>query len=275
MAECFHRFGILLIRDPRVDMSDNEEYIDLMEDYFERTGELFYTGEKVADIKPETFYQVGATPEFIEKARDHAEKLAQLALPAEDTPVSPLEPVLDAKWRFMWKIGERFEGDQADFPQVIPQGFPDWEVKMNKWGNKLLQSLNTCSEMAAIGMGVNKDTFKTKMRGGAHLLAPTGSDLEKFNKDGTVFAGFHYDISFMTIHGKSRYPGLSVWTRNWKKKAVKIPEGCLIVQAGLSFEHITGGYVLAGFHEVVFNEQTRLAYERRQQQLQRDGIIKK
>jgi isopenicillin N synthase-like dioxygenase len=275
VAECFHRFGILLIRDPRVDMSDNEEYIDLMEDYFERTGELFYTGEKVADIKPETFYQVGATPEFIEKARDHAEKLAQLALPAEDTPVSPLEPVLDAKWRFMWKIGERFEGDQADFPQVIPQGFPDWEVKMNKWGNKLLQSLNTCSEMAAIGMGVHKDTFKTKMRGGAHLLAPTGSDLEKFNKDGTVFAGFHYDISFMTIHGKSRYPGLSVWTRNWKKKAVKIPEGCLIVQAGLSFEHITGGYVLAGFHEVVFNEQTRLAYERRQQQLQRDGIIKK
>lgn len=101
-------------------MKDNDEYIDLMEDYFERTGELFYSGEKVDDIKPECFYQVGATPEFIEKARDHSKKLKELDLPAEDMPVSPLEPILDAKWRFMWKIGERFEGDQADFPQVHP-----------------------------------------------------------------------------------------------------------------------------------------------------------
>jgi hypothetical protein len=137
VAECLHKFGILIVRDPRVDFQANEEYIDLMEDYFERTGELFYTGEKVADIKPECFYQVGATPEFIEKARDHAEKLAELALPVEDTPVSPLVPVYDAKWRFFWKIGERYEGVTSEFPQVIPQGFPNWELKMDKWGNKM------------------------------------------------------------------------------------------------------------------------------------------
>ena len=116
VTECFHKFGILIIRDPRVDMKDNEEYIDLMEDYFERTGELFYTGEKVDDIKPDCHYQVGATPEFIEMARNHSEKLKELGLSPEDTPVAPLEPILDAKWRFMWKIGERFEGDKADFP---------------------------------------------------------------------------------------------------------------------------------------------------------------
>jgi len=116
VTECLHKFGILIIRDPRVDMKDNEEYIDLMEDYFERTGELFYTGEKVEDIKSDCHYQVGATPEFIEKARNHSEKLKELGLSQEDTPVSPLEPILDAKWRFMWKIGERFEGDKADFP---------------------------------------------------------------------------------------------------------------------------------------------------------------
>jgi hypothetical protein len=51
-----------------------------METYFERTGELYYSGEKVDDIKPECHYQVGATPEFIEKARDHSEKLKQLGL---------------------------------------------------------------------------------------------------------------------------------------------------------------------------------------------------
>jgi hypothetical protein len=56
VAECFHKFGILLIKDPRVNFQDNETYIDLMEDYFERTGELFYSGEKVSDIKPEYHY---------------------------------------------------------------------------------------------------------------------------------------------------------------------------------------------------------------------------
>jgi hypothetical protein len=56
VAECFHKFGILLIKDPRVNFKDNENYIDLMDDYFERTGELFYAGEKVEDIKPEYHY---------------------------------------------------------------------------------------------------------------------------------------------------------------------------------------------------------------------------
>jgi len=106
----------LLIKDPRVDMKDNDEYIDLMEDYFAQTGDKFYAGETIPDIKPEHHYQVGATPELIEMARDHKEKLAELQLAPEDTPMSPLTPVLDAKWRFMWKIGERPDGAADDFP---------------------------------------------------------------------------------------------------------------------------------------------------------------
>ena len=72
------------------------------------------------DIKPEHHYQVGATPEYLEKARDHSERLAALNLAPEDTPVSPPQPVLDAKWRFMHKIGERPAGAEEDFPDVIP-----------------------------------------------------------------------------------------------------------------------------------------------------------
>lgn len=161
-------------------------------------------------------------------ARNHAEKIENLQKTPENMPVSPIVPVLDAKWRYMWKIGERPQGAADDFPQVIPQGFPDWETKMNTWGFKMFNAIEVIAEMAAVGMGVSKDTFTKRMNGGAHLLAPTGSDLEK-NDIGAIFAGWHYDISFMTIHGKSRYPGLSVWTRDWKKKAVKIPEGCLLV----------------------------------------------
>lgn len=214
---------------------------------------------------------MGATPEYIEKARSHREKLAALNLAPEDTPVSPLEPVLDAKWRFMWKIGERPDGAKDDFPAVMPEQYPEWERKMNTWGEKLHTAVFTVAEMAALGMGIEKKAFTSRMEGGAHLLAPTGSDLVK-NDIGTIFAGFHYDISFMTIHGKSRYPGLYVWTRDWKKKAVKIPPGCLLIQSGTSFEHITGGYVLSGFHEVVYSQATKDAFNKRQAIFDAEGV---
>lgn len=132
---------------------------------------------------------------------------------------------------------------------------------MDKWGYKLLNAVNTVAEMSAIGMGLPKNTFVEMMDGGAHLLAPTGSDLKK-NDVGAIFAGFHYDIAFLTIHGKSRYPGLFVWLRNNQKLQVKIPDGCLLLQSGKTFEHITGGYVLPGFHEVVYTEKTKEAYEK-------------
>lgn len=93
---------------------------------------------------------------------------------------------------------------------------------MDKWGYKLLDAVSSVAEMSAIGMGLPKDTFVQHMDGGAHLLAPTGSDLAK-NEVGAIFAGYHYDIAFLTIHGKSRFPGLYVWTRNNQKLQVKVP----------------------------------------------------
>jgi isopenicillin N synthase-like dioxygenase len=86
-------------------------------------------------------------------------------------------------------------------------------------------------------------------------LSPTGSDLQKYGK-GTAFASFHYDLNFLTIHGRSRFPGLYIWLRNWKRVPVKIPPGCLLLQAASMFEHLTGGYVLAGYHEVVYSDAT-------------------
>lgn len=67
---------------------------------------------------------------------------------------------------------------------------------------------------------------------GPHLLAPTGSDLERYGHEGKVFAGFHYDLNFLTIHGRSRFPGLNIWLRNGQKVEVKVPVGCLLIQTG-------------------------------------------
>lgn len=41
--------------------------------------------------------------------------------------------------------------------------------------------------------------------------------------------------------------------------ACKIPDGCLIMQAGIMFEWLTGGFVLAGYHEVIYTEATKEA----------------
>lgn len=92
-----------------------------------------------------------------------------------------------------------------------------------------------------------------------HLLAPTASDLVKYNEKDTILAGFHTDLNFLTIHGRSRYPGLHIWARNTGKRLlVQFPPTgrYLLVQAGKQLEHLTSGLIKAGYHEVVVNEPT-------------------
>lgn len=114
----------------------------------------------------------------------------------------------------------------------------------------LIQACETVAEMAEVGFGLKRGDFSDRLKNAPHVLAPTGSDLCKYGKKGTIFAGYHYDLNFLTIHGKSRYPGLFLWLRDGTKQPVKIPDGCLLLQAGKQLEWLTGGYVRAGMHEV-------------------------
>jgi hypothetical protein len=43
----------------------------------------------------------------------------------------------------------------------------------------------------------------------------------------------------------------------------------------MSFENITGGYVLAGYHEVIYTEATKAAVERRREVLKENNVLKK
>ena len=90
------------------------------------------------------------------------------------------------------------------------------------------------------------------------VLAPSSTDLVKYGQEGTILTKYHSDHGLLTIHGRSRYPGLDIWTRNTGRRAgVEIPPGGnFLVQAGKQLEHITGGLIKAIFHEVVVNEKT-------------------
>lgn len=95
----------------------------MMEKYFEEVSKIHYSGEVLEDAHPELHFQVGPTPEFKEKARNHCKRIK--SYPQDDMPVSECPPVYDSKWRFFWNIGERHkEHDKGMlvFPNVVPKG---------------------------------------------------------------------------------------------------------------------------------------------------------
>ena len=99
-----------------------------------------------------------------------------------------------SKWRYFWTVGERdqeFDNGMMVYPNDIPKGFPQWQSTMDGWGNKMLNACELAAKMAAVGYNLQENIFSDMMRYGAHLLAPTGSDLSKFD-EGTIFAGVHY-----------------------------------------------------------------------------------
>ena len=85
---------------------------------------------------------------------------------------------------------------------------------MDAWGSSLVDTAKTVAEMAALGFGLERGAFSKKMHQAPHLLAPTGSDLRLLTEDepplkrkahevrlGTVLAGFHTDLNFLSVHG--------------------------------------------------------------------------
>ncbi|XP_073010315.1 uncharacterized protein [Typha latifolia] len=257
--------GALLVKDPRCSAEDNDRFLDMMERYFERSEEF-----KRLQERPHLHYQVGVTPEGVEIPRslvDEDVKGKIRSMPKEFQPSIPMGP--DPKWRYMWRVGPRPENTcfkELNSEPVIPEGFPEWKETMDTWGLKMISAIEAVAEMAAIGFGLSKDAFTSLMKQGPHLLAPTGSDLQRHGSEGTVFAGYHYDLNFLTIHGRSRFPGLSIWLRSGQKMEVKVPVGCLLIQTGKQLEWLTGGECLAGMHEVVVTKRTLQAVALARQQ---------
>jgi len=256
ILDSLRKTSCLIIRDPRVDEKDNSAFLDLVEKYFSQPKE-----DLMKDVRPDLSYQLGATPEFVEIPRDHKEVIE--ALSPQNRAHKPKGA--DAKWRFFWRVGER--PADSGFPElnaqpIIPEKFPDWQQVMNRWGNLMLGAVTTVAQMLSIGYDAPQTTITDLMHHGPHLLAPTGSDLSRFGQIDTIFAGFHYDFNLLTIHGKSRFPGLYIWLRDGSRVPVRVPDGCLLLQAGKQLEWITGGDITAGFHEVVVSDDTLKAMER-------------
>ncbi|CAJ0644990.1 686_t:CDS:2 [Entrophospora sp. SA101] len=162
-AKALKDYGALLIKDPRVTEDDNSRFLT-----------------KLKDARPEVGYQVYVTPELIEEPKCH-----------QSRPLISERP--DPKWRFFWRIGELPE--QKKFPQlnsdpVVPEAPKDmWSTIISQYGKQLHQAVVYLVEMTSVGFGMPANYLPDLTKKGPHLLAPTGSDLNKYGKLGTILAG--------------------------------------------------------------------------------------
>ncbi|GAA5902543.1 hypothetical protein JCM5296_002318 [Sporobolomyces johnsonii] len=266
-AEALIEYGALIVKDSRVSEAANERFLDLMEDYFNQDQERLEE-----DLRPEVHFQVGVTLENTEKPKCHSNDACKAVIAALDPVERPLDlegGKADPKCRFFHRMGN--PPPCTAFPSlamsnVTPRAFAStWETQMEDWGAQIKRAVEDVSEMLAVGLGLERDELRRAGQYGSHLLAPTATDLAKYGTVGEIFAGFHTDLNFLTIHGRSRYPGLHVWARNSGKRiSVKLPPGHLLVQAGKQLEHLTGGLILAGYHEVVCTPATLASLSARQ-----------
>ena len=52
VAEALHKYGCLIIKDPRVNVEQNNKFIDMMEKFFQKRSKEFYAGKPVPDVFP-------------------------------------------------------------------------------------------------------------------------------------------------------------------------------------------------------------------------------
>ncbi|BFZ61028.1 hypothetical protein YB2330_002086 [Saitoella coloradoensis] len=271
VAECEKLYAALqaysacIISDDRVNPSDNDAFLNMLEKYSEQDDAV-----KAQDARPDLSFQCGATPAGTEVSRCSSKgvkanqkcETAINALHPSEHPLQQTGP--DPKWRYMWRMGtpppstcsSKFAALNSG--HIIPAGFPEWERTMNAWGSTLHSAVSTVAEMigdAMMGSGKGAEKLRSITQYGPHLLAPTMVDLERHGEEGAVYAGFHQDISLLTIHGKSRFPGLYIWV-DGRRVAVRVPDGMLLLQAGMQLERISAGEIRAGWHEVVCTPST-------------------
>lgn len=77
---------------------------------------------------------------------------------------------------------------------VTPAAFEaTWEASMEEWGIQIKAAVEGATRMLGEGLGVGSDALLHAGRYGPHLLAPTATDLKKYDVEGESEFLFCYD----------------------------------------------------------------------------------
>lgn len=261
VAAAFRDVGVLRLVHPHADLGLTQRLRARTLDFYRLPEE-----EKRKMECRETGHNLGWTPSFTEGPRSREEIRSAIPAPFAPAPLSGKDP----KERYMIPVGPA--PVQTAYPEynhkgaVAPAGFEDWLQDARTWSDQSLDIVFTLIRMATLGMDVqDPDLFTRLLANGPHVFGPTGCDLSKHGKPGTVHAGFHTDMGFGTIHGPSNCPGLIVYPRSLDRKIhVRMRPDELLFQVGKQAQICSGGAFHAGFHEVVANEGMQALVEAEQ-----------
>ena len=132
----------MLVHDSRVSEEDNNEFLDLIEDYFAQPEEALKKDER-----PELGYQVGVTLENTEKPKCAVDEPCLRVIERLEPSERPLDISAhspDPKCRFFWKMGNvppyETQFPALNAPNVVPEDAAlkaRWFPTMEKWGNAM------------------------------------------------------------------------------------------------------------------------------------------
>lgn len=89
------------------------------------------------------------------------------------------------------------------------------------------------------------------------MIAETaGNPLDKWPTACRIINGAHFDLNWGTLHRRGRIRGAKLWRRDGTAFISSVPDGHQLFQVGKQLEWQTGGYLMAGLHEVAVFQQT-------------------
>lgn len=253
-ADQMRTLGLGIFLDPRFNISGRARFFAMLQRYFGQDPSVI-----TRDVRTFPDRVVGVAMMYQEHARNHSPQIA--AMPEHYRPYTTEDDRRrgDPKYRYHWRaIHPTVRAQLNSTPeftslledQLVPDGFSEWAEVMDQRSNALITTIFDATRMVAMGLELDAETFVDTMTCGTNLFAPTGSDLSAVNP-GDVLAAYHYDFGQWTGHDSASHDGLIAWTRDGRPFKVRVPPGCVLIQCGKEAEILTGGYLTAGFHEVV------------------------
>ncbi len=132
VADSLRKYGCCIVKDHYFTETENDQFMDLMEKYFNDRAIKAERNANLEDFFPEHGYQAGLMKEYMEIPQDYKEFVEKLS--PENKPLSTYPPKPDAKWRFFWRVGSALHEttEKVKLPKYIPKDFPEFSFVMVK-----------------------------------------------------------------------------------------------------------------------------------------------
>lgn len=217
-------------------------FIKEMEKYFSQPSE-----KKYYDCSPDRYWQSGYIPAYMYRPPNTDN------LYFSDNNDYPYESLsTDNNEKYSWKLYKNLNESKQYFTEP-DTCVPNNNKKLNNFGICIYDKIESILTKLSIGLGIDDDFLTNIIKDGPSTLSTFCYDVidRKHNRSAK---GYSNELSLITVFCPSVYNHINIWTTNTRKKiSVTIPDNCILIQAGLQLEYLTGGTIQAGYNEIVIS----------------------